>query len=135
MFDTAPIIYFIEEHKVFGGIVDEIFSQIKSINEIHIFSSVITLTEVLTHPIKKKRGDIAQKYRKFLLYSSNFTIYPIDPLIAEKAAEIRGLYDIKTPDALQLATAIENNGTLFITNDRNLQKFKGIEVMIIEEFI
>jgi hypothetical protein len=29
MFDTAPIIYFIEEHEVFGEIADEIFKMIK----------------------------------------------------------------------------------------------------------
>lgn len=48
MFDTAPIIYFIEEHKDFGKITDEIFKIIKDNLDYHAFSSVLTLTEVLT---------------------------------------------------------------------------------------
>jgi len=43
MFDTAPIVYFIEEHKEFGKITDEIFKVIKDDSEYRPFSSVITL--------------------------------------------------------------------------------------------
>ncbi|MBN2374284.1 PIN domain-containing protein [bacterium] len=103
--------------------------------EYHAFSSVITLTEVLTFPLKKMMGDIANKYKEFLLYSNNFTVYPIDSQVAEKAAEIKGHYDIKTPDAIQVATAIGNNGTLFITNDKNLKKIDKVKVLTIEDLM
>ncbi|MEW6607058.1 MAG: PIN domain-containing protein [bacterium] len=52
-----------------------------------------------------------------------------DPIIAEKAAELRAQYGITTPDAIQFAIGIENNGTLFVTNDKNLKKIKEIEVL------
>ena len=71
MFDTAPIIYFIEEHDDFGRITDEIFSMMKDDVSYHAFSSVITIIEVLTQPLKHSRMDIVKKYRKFLLNSSN----------------------------------------------------------------
>ena len=135
MFDTAPIIYFIEEHKDFGKITDEIFKLIEDNFDYHAFSSVITLTEVLTQPLKKSRRDIVEKYRQFLLNSSNFIIYSIDPIIAEKAAELRAKYGIKTPDAIQYAIGIENNATLFITNDKSLKKLKEIEVLILKEYL
>lgn len=32
MFDTAPIVYFIEEHKDYGNITDDIFKIIKDYN-------------------------------------------------------------------------------------------------------
>jgi predicted nucleic acid-binding protein len=60
----------------------------------HVFSSVITLTEVLTQPLKKSRNDIVEKYRNFLLNSKNFHLYPIDAIIAEKAAELRSRHSI-----------------------------------------
>ncbi len=122
MFDTAPIVYFIEENKDFSNITDEIF---KLINDSHgyyyPFSSVITLIEVLTQPFKKSRMDLVKKYREFLLNASNFTIYSIDPIVAEKAAELRAQYAIKTPDAIQLAVAIENivNSLTFDTFEVN----------------
>jgi predicted nucleic acid-binding protein len=135
MFDTAPVIYFIEEHKDFGKITDDIFKVIKNDSTYYSFSSVITLTEVLTKPLREGRKDIVEKYRNFLLNSSNFTIYPVDSLIAEKAAELRAQYGLKTPDAIQIAIGIENNGTIFISNDKNLKIVKEIEVMILEEYL
>jgi predicted nucleic acid-binding protein len=75
-----------------GGEVIEIFKTIKDDFGYHAFSSVITITEVLAQPLRKSRRDLLEKYRKFLLNSSNFTIYSVDPLIAEKAAELRAEY-------------------------------------------
>lgn len=135
MFDTAPIVYFIEEHKNYGKITDEIFKVIKDNLDYHAFSSVITLTEVLTQPLRESKRDIVEKYRQFLLNSSNFVVYSIDALIAEKAAELRAQYEIKTPDAMQFAIGIENNAPLFITNDKNLKKINEIEVLVLEEYL
>ncbi len=134
MFDTAPIIYFIEEHKDFGGITEEIFGLVRNNSEYHAFSSVISLVEVLTQPLRKSNKKVAEKYRQFLLNSNNFTLYSVDPIVAEKAAELRARYEIKTPDALQLAVAIENNGTLFITNDKSLKKVGEIEVLVLDDY-
>jgi len=58
----------------------------------------------------------------------------IDILIAEKAAELRANYGLRTPDALQIAIAIENNGTLFITNDKGLEKIKEVEVLVLDNY-
>jgi predicted nucleic acid-binding protein len=116
MFDTAPIVYFIEEHEEFGEIANEIFKMIKNDFSYRSFSSVITITEVLTQPLRK-------------------VIYSIDPIIAEKAAELRAKYGIKTPDAIQLAVGIENNGTLFITNDNALKRVNEINVLVLKEYL
>lgn len=135
MFDTAPIVYFIEEHREFGRITDEIFKAIKDDSGYRPFSSVITLVEVLTQPLRKSKMEIVEKYRQFLLNSGNFITYSIDPIIAEKSAGLRAQYGIKTPDAIQLAVGIENNGTLFVTNDSDLKKIKEIEVIVLEEYL
>lgn len=135
MFDTAPLIYFIEEHETFGNITDEIFKIIRDEDNYYAFSSVITLTEVLTQPLKEAKKDIVEKYRQFLLNSNNFIVYSVDSIIAEKAAKLRASYGIKTPDAIQLAVGIENDGTLFITNDENLKKVKEIEIMVLKDYL
>ena len=135
MVDTAPIIYFIEEHPRFGKIVDEIFLALTSEATYHIFSSVIALIEVLTQPIREANRELAEKYRRFLLHSFNFTLYSIDPIIASKAAELRAQYNLRTPDAIQLAVGIENGATLFLTNDKTLKKVKDIHVMVLEDYL
>lgn len=42
------------------------------------------------------------------------------------------LYNFKTPDSIQLATGIVKNATIFLTNDIDLKKITGIEVMTLE---
>jgi predicted nucleic acid-binding protein len=135
MCDTAPIIYFIEEHKIFGEIADSFFRTIRDKAEYHAFSSVITLIEVLTQPLKQSRNDIVEKYSDFLLHSPNFHLYPVDAIIAQKAAKLRSKYSIKTPDAIQIAIGIENNATLFLTNDKNLKRVKEITVIVLEDYL
>jgi predicted nucleic acid-binding protein len=131
MVDTAPIIYLIEENKYYSDVVEIIF---KNFNNV-IFSSVISLIEVLTKPIKNKRNDLVEKYTELLFNSEDFSIYPVDAVIAEKSAELRAKYNIRTPDAIQLAVGIVNNATLFITNDLELKKIKEIKVMVLKDYI
>ena len=59
----------------------------------------------------------------------------IDPQVAEKGAELRATYGIRIPDALQLASAIENQATIFLSNDYNLKKIKDIEIVLLKEMI
>jgi len=134
MVDTAPIIYLIEESDIYLKVIEDIFGHGKKEGN-HIFSSVITLSEVLTQPLKNKRMDLVERYKDFLLSSDDFTIYSIDPLIAEKSSILRAKYEIKTPDALQLAVGIENDATLFVTNDNGLKKIKEIDVLVLKDHI
>jgi predicted nucleic acid-binding protein len=134
MVDTAPIIYLIEESDIYLKVIEDIFDHGKKEGN-NIFSSVITLSEVLTQPLKNKRTDLVERYKDFLLSSDDFTIYSIDPLIAEKSSILRAKYEIRTPDALQLAVGIENDATLFVTNDNGLKKIKEIDVLVLTDHI
>ena len=115
--------------------MDKIIKHTVRKNDSLLFTSVITLIEVLILPLRQKKFDIVDKYRNLLLNSDDFTMYSIDPIIAEKSSEIRAKYNFKTPEAIQLAVAIQNNATLFITNDNDLKKINSIEVLVIEKFV
>ena len=81
------------------------------------------------------RPEIAEKYRTVLVDSQNIIMYPIDTLVAERAAELRARYQLKTPDALQIAVSLENDATLLITNDGHIKKVEDIEVVVLSEFL
>ncbi len=51
-FDTAPIIYFVEKHPRYDVLVTSIFERVAR-GEIEGVTSVISLTEVLVHPIQQ----------------------------------------------------------------------------------
>ncbi|GIP14830.1 hypothetical protein J40TS1_04720 [Paenibacillus montaniterrae] len=67
-----------------------------------------------------------KQYKLILSHFPHLTILPIDNLVAERAAYLRGKYSIKTPDALIVATALVANADLFITNDQRLECIKEI---------
>ena len=41
------------------------------------------------------------------------------------------MYNLKTPDAIHLATALDFNAEQFITNDKTLQKVTDINVIVL----
>lgn len=134
--DTAPVIYYIEEHPKYLPLVDQIFPRLSSDSiSIYAFSSILTLTEVLPHPLRQNNHDLANRYRDFLLHSRNFVLFPVDEMIAEQAAEIRAQYQYRTPDAIQLATGVAHNATLFITNDKRLKNFPDLTILVLDDFL
>lgn len=135
MVDTAPFIYLIEEHKEFGGISERLFSLIEKTTALTCIASVITLTEVLSKPMQAGRDDLVEAYRSVLVDSGALMLCPVDDDIAEKAASLRAQFGIKTPDAIQLATAIENNASLFVTNDRGIPELDGLKLVVLADFV
>jgi predicted nucleic acid-binding protein len=55
--------------------------------------------------------------------------------IAKKAAGLRAKYGLKTPDAIQFATAIYGSADYFLTNDIRLKVVREIEIFILDNII
>jgi len=132
--DTAPLIYFIERHPKYSSIMHEIISRIDS-GLIEAYSSVITLTEVLTLPKRLGRADLETEYRSLLLHSRFFRLIPIDAKVAEDAALWRARYNLRTPDALQIAAAVISGSDMFLTNDSALQRVKELRIVTLDSFL
>lgn len=131
-FDTAPIIYFVEAHPHYDSLVTEIFRRVAA-KAIQGVTSVITLTEVLVHPFRQSNLRLGEEYRALLLTSRDFLMLPINASIAEQAADLRARYGLRTPDALQIATALAAGCTAFLTNDARLQRVTELRVLVLDE--
>jgi predicted nucleic acid-binding protein len=129
--DTAPLIYFIEQHPDYAARLKPFF-QAADRREFRIVTSLVTLIEVLVHPLRHGRADLASQYRDILLRSPALTAFPIDETIAEEAARLRAAHRIKTPDAIQLATAIRAGAACFLTNDANLPGLPGVTRLVVD---
>lgn len=93
------------------------------------------MLEVLVHPLKKGDEFLAEKYREILLYSKGLTTFEILNDVSEIAAKLRAKYSIKTPDTIQIATAIHYGANGFLTNDPTLTRVKEIEIIILDDFL
>ena len=131
-FDTAPVIYFVEAHPEYDSQITPIFERIEQ-GELEGVTSVITLLEVLVQPIRLNRIDLVSRYRQLLLDSERFSTLPITVEISEVAAELRARYNLRTPDALQVATALVRRCEAFLTNDARLKRVAEIRVLTLDD--
>ena len=95
--------------------------------------SIIGMIELLTGAKKKGEKQLAQDYKILLAHLPNFSIYGIDEAVVDLATDLRIKYDLRTPDAIHLATAISKKAKVFVTNDRRLKKVKHIRVVTLSE--
>jgi len=127
--------YYIEGHNLFGLFVKELVNSFQEGN-ITVYSSVITITEVLPKPLSIGRYDLANTFLEFLKNGRNLQIIEISDKIAEMAGSLRGKYNsLKALDSIQLATAIYLNTDAFITNDIKLRQVKETNVIILKDYV
>ncbi|MGH2515242.1 MAG: type II toxin-antitoxin system VapC family toxin, partial [Ktedonobacterales bacterium] len=103
--DTAPLIYFIEANPTYVSLVRPFFQALDR-GELSVITSTVTLGEVLVHPLRKGDAPLVQRYHDVLLGSGSLIMKQVISDIAEEAARLRAVYNLRTPDAIQLATAI-----------------------------
>lgn len=129
--DTAPFIYYIEDRPVYADMLEP-FYQALTRGELEIVTSVVTLLEVLIVPLRSGNAALAQKYREVLLNTPGLITVEASQEIAEAAANLRANYTIRTPDSLQMATAIVHNAECFLTNDIHLQAIPRLPVLVLD---
>lgn len=130
--DTAPLIYFIEGHSQYQQKLKELFL-LNDKGNFRFVSSTITLLEVLVKPLKEGENKIVEQYKTILTNAEGIDIFDITMSITIKAAELRAKYNISTPDALQVATAIEQSADYFLTNDLRLKTVSEIKVLTLSD--
>ncbi len=130
--DTAPLIYFIEGNSDYQEKLEKLF-KLNDEKHFQFLTSTLTLVEVLVKPLKDGETKIVEQYKTILTNSEGIDIFDITIPISVKAAEIRAKYNSRTPDSLQVATAIECKADYFLTNDFRLKIITEIKVITIAD--
>jgi predicted nucleic acid-binding protein len=119
--------FYLIEGSPYADMLTDLFQRIEKKSLIGV-TSIITITEILTGPYKSKNYKLVEEYRSTLLSFPNLTFREMDYEIANQTAQCRAQYGLKTPNAIQLATAMLEKADVFITNDRD---FKNVEFPIL----
>ena len=131
-FDSAPLVYYVEENPAYVGQMDAIIEQIERAT-VEAFSSVILLPEVLMLPTRLGKTELVKAYREILFNSQHFQLVAVSAEIAERATNLRAAYNLRTPDAIHVATALETGCEIFLTNDNGLKRLSEIRVLILDD--
>ena len=133
-FDSVPAIYFVEQNPVYSRATEDLFVAFDEARARGI-TSVLTLVEVLTKPFRDKREDLASEYRSILMEAVGILLLPIDDVVCERAARLRADHrGLRTPDALQVATALVHGADLIVTNDARWKQLTEIQVILLSDF-
>lgn len=118
--DTNIFIYLIEDRGSNGQKAAELLERM-TVRRDTVYTSTLTLGEVLTLPLQKGDAKLADQYER-ILNSPGVFVLDFDRTAARIYARVRGDKSIKAPDAMQLSIAAAAQCDLFITNDDRLSR-------------
>ena len=130
--DTSPFIYFIEANPTYVVVCREVFRRISAGRPVG-YTSLLTLVETLVHTLRNADTVLEDQYRALLLGTTGIISLPLDAVTARGAAELRARYGLRTPDAVQVATAINAGCQAFLTNDGGLRWVNELRVLVLDD--
>ena len=130
--DTSVFNYAVEENTKYVALVRPILKWVEGSRGLAV-TSTITMLELLVQPYRL--ADIDRVNRFYALLTTYPHLEWIEPSlqIADRAARLRADHNLRTPDALQAATALERDATGFVSNDPAFKRVEGIEVIVLED--
>lgn len=118
--DSNIFIYALENQEELGNLSRNLFSELNKPNY-QLLTSVLTVQEVLVGAYKENLGSKVTEYLEFISGGGKITIVDFTREIAIISAQVRADHPkVKTPDAIQLATAISQDAKIFYTADKKL---------------
>jgi predicted nucleic acid-binding protein len=132
--DTSIFIYHLEPNPKYLTHTDTIFSWLER-SESKAITSTITMTELLVLPYREGDEQRANDFYGLLSTYPNLDWIALNLEIADTAARIRALHRLRTPDALQAATAVHALATGLITNDSVFERVESFETMVLDRLV
>jgi predicted nucleic acid-binding protein len=130
--DTSVFIYQLETNPQYIAFTDHIFATLERRGSKAV-TSTITMTELLVQPYREFNEQRVNEFYALLSTYPNLDWIPPNLEIADLAARIRAFLRLRTPDALQAATAVYTRATGLITNDAAFQRVEGIETLVLDQ--
>ena len=129
---SAIWIYHFESHTQFGAAAGKVIRNLEA-GKFRGVASELILLELTVRPLHLARQDVADEYELLLDHFPNLELVPVTREILSLAAGIRARHRLRTPDAIQVATALQMGATLAITNDDAWRTVPVIETIILSD--
>ncbi len=132
--DTAPVIYYVEQHPKYFAVINEIFDHIDK-GTLRAILSPVTLAECLVVPFRTGNTSLQQDFVDLATRGTNTDIISIDHATGKYAAELRAHYNLGLLDALQIAMSLTSGCDALLTNDRALRSVTEVRIVVVEDFV
>lgn len=132
--DTSVFIYQLEANARYLALTDSVFSWLERAGH-EAVTSTITMTELLVPSYRDKDEQRVDTFYALLTTYPNLRWIAPDLEVADLAAKLRASYRLRTPDALQAATAIRSQATGLITNDPVFTRVEGLDTVVLDQLL
>jgi len=134
--DSSILIYHLEDVKPYSDLTEAAFEALAE-GAPNAVISTLCITELLVKPFADRQPERVALFEQFVLSIPNMTLMAPTYPIARQAAALRAKYQIRTPEALLVATSLNEQAEAFLTNDKNLRKLKaeGLSILLLEDYI
>lgn len=132
--DTSIFIFQVEENKKYFGLTGAIFDWLEG-PRVQAATSTITLLELLVQPYRLADIDRVNKFYALLSTFPHLDWVAPTLEIADIGARLRAEYNLRTPDAIQAATALSCGATGFVSNDGAFRRIAGLDVMVLDDLL
>jgi len=129
--DANGVIYFVEQNPVWGPKIAARIAALRASGH-QIAVTDLARTECLAGPFGSGNVALVADYQAFFS-DADVRVLPLTAAVCERAARIRAAsrFNLKVPDCLHLACAVEHGCGLFVTNDAQLSQCADITVEIL----
>lgn len=127
--DACTVIYWVEARDPWFSTLQSSLSALREqYGELRLAVSDISRLECLVKPLREQQTDLIGVYERFFQHPDLF-IQDITPAVMQEALKIRVLHGVKTPDALQVASALTfDSDCIFLTADQRLARIDGLNM-------
>jgi predicted nucleic acid-binding protein len=129
--DTSVFIYYLEANPSYVDLAGEVFAWLELSSNTAV-TSTLTMTELLVLPYRASNEVLVNQYYGLLSLFPHLEWVAPDLAIADTAARIRAHHRLRTPDALQVATAIRCGASALLTTDSDIERVSEIDVAVLD---
>jgi predicted nucleic acid-binding protein len=124
----------VEENKKYFNHTNSIFGWLEGPRP-RAVTSTITLLEILVQPYRLSDIDPVNKFYALLSTFPHLEWVTPTLRIADMGAQLRAEYNLRTPAAIQAATALSCGATGFVSNDAGFRRVTGLDIMVLDDLL
>jgi predicted nucleic acid-binding protein len=132
--DTSVFICQLEANPRYVALTDHVFAWMER-SDHRAVTSTITMTELLVQPYRDSGEQRVDEFYALLTTYSNLDWIAPDLEVADIAARLRAAHRLRTPDALQAATAIRAQATGLVTNDPVFERVGAFDTLVLDRLL
>ena len=133
-FDSMMFVYVFEANPAYFPLVQTAFSLLEE-GKIEVITSIITPIEILSNPALEKFPEKIKLYSNFFRVMKGLEVQDLSWDLVDQSSYLRRTYNLRTPDAIQLATAIVSKAKIFVTNDESFRKIKDFPIIFLKDLL